>query len=260
MSKLIQLKKIISIKEAANHLTKTWNEDVIESDILQLGLDHHLTLSVNFNNIKKAKCTPKSFINGVIPTTLSYPESRFRKEILTIDGIWDLLMIGDEILSIRSKIQELADGVKPLLDALKNSDTNYNAGTYLKNEEGLMYQIHSQEDLKEYIEQGEVWPWHGLPDDSVLVVRTSELNRLISTFTNSESISIKQQEKPLVDSERDSLLKIIIGIAIKRYKYDHNSNKSGTPTAIKHDLEQLGIDLDVDTIRKHLKAASAKLH
>ena len=50
MKKLYQLKKWLNIEDAARHLTIVFGEPVSEADVLQLGLDGHLKLSVNFVN------------------------------------------------------------------------------------------------------------------------------------------------------------------------------------------------------------------
>lgn len=67
------------------------------------------------------------------------------------------------------------------------------------------------------------------------------------------------EDKPLVTSERDSLLKLVIGMAVQGYSYNPEAKKSGTVAEIKSDIEQLGLALDDDTIRSYLKQASAKL-
>ena len=86
MSKLIQLKKILTIKEAANYLTKCWNEDVVEADILQFAFDRHLTLSVHFINPNKVQCTQKHIVDGVISTAYSYDEEYHQKITITMNN------------------------------------------------------------------------------------------------------------------------------------------------------------------------------
>jgi hypothetical protein len=58
-SKLLKLKEWLTISETAKHLSIMFGEDVTEADVLRLGLDRHLTLSVNFVNYAKAKCGDK---------------------------------------------------------------------------------------------------------------------------------------------------------------------------------------------------------
>ena len=63
------------------------------------------------------------------------------------------------------------------------------------------------------------------------------------------------REKPLSTRERETLLKIIIGLAITGYGFNPTKGRSGTPQDIANDLEVLGIGVSVDTVRKKLDEA-----
>lgn len=54
----------------------------------------------------------------------------------------------------------------------------------------------------------------------------------------------------------DSLLKIIISMAVDGYGYDPNQTKSPTAAEIQKASEKLGISIDVDTVRKWLKKSA----
>lgn len=56
--------------------------------------------------------------------------------------------------------------------------------------------------------------------------------------------------------ERDTLLKIVIGMAVKGYGYDPDQQRSGTVREIVSDLELVGAALDADTVRKWLRQAA----
>jgi hypothetical protein len=95
-----------------------------------------------------------------------------------------------------------------------------------------------------------------LPSDAVLVMRPSELEAFIGRIGEPNS----SKEKPLSGSERDSLLKLVVVMAVKGYGYDpFSTKKSTTVSEIESDLAQLGIALTDDTIRKYLKEAVSKL-
>ena len=55
--------------------------------------------------------------------------------------------------------------------------------------------------------------------------------------------------------ERESLLKMVAGMAIRRYRYDPHAHRSVTPQAIASDLALIDLSLDADTIRRHLRQA-----
>jgi hypothetical protein len=47
---LHKLRECLTIPEAAAHLSTAFGESVTEADVLRLGLDDHLTLSINYVN------------------------------------------------------------------------------------------------------------------------------------------------------------------------------------------------------------------
>ena len=65
-----------------------------------------------------------------------------------------------------------------------------------------------------------------------------------------------QSERPVSTRERESLLKLVMGMAIACYKFDPKASRSTVCSAIVSDLETVGISLDVDTVRKWLKVAA----
>jgi hypothetical protein len=60
-------------------------------------------------------------------------------------------------------------------------------------------------------------------------------------------------EKSLHTKERESLLKLVIGMAEAGYKYDPSAAKSDVPGKIVSDLLMLGLKIDVGTVRKYLE-------
>jgi hypothetical protein len=63
-------------------------------------------------------------------------------------------------------------------------------------------------------------------------------------------------EKQLGARERESLLKVVIGMAVGGYSYDTKAGRSDRPTEIAGDLERAGVPLDLDTVRKWLREAA----
>lgn len=83
--------------------------------------------------------------------------------------------------------------------------------------------------------------------------RIEELNKRIGELA-SEPLQAKS-EKPMHAKERESLLKLIIGMAIKGYGHDPKAARSTTAKEIANDLALAGISLDEDTVRKYLAEA-----
>jgi hypothetical protein len=66
-------------------------------------------------------------------------------------------------------------------------------------------------------------------------------------------------EKPLSTRERDTLLKLVIGMAVKKYKFDPQANRGTAVPAIVDDLNCIGITLDQKTVRKWLNEGAELL-
>jgi hypothetical protein len=66
-------------------------------------------------------------------------------------------------------------------------------------------------------------------------------------------------EKSLSTRERDSLLKLVIGMAVKGYRYDPAQKRSDIIPDIVGDLQLTGVPLDADTVRKWLREAAELL-
>ena len=80
-------------------------------------------------------------------------------------------------------------------------------------------------------------------------------------FMNGKVISgsTEIEEKPLGTRERETLLKIIIGMAKDAYGYDPNASRSPFPKELEGILDELNISVSDDTIRVKLKEASELL-
>ncbi len=66
----------------------------------------------------------------------------------------------------------------------------------------------------------------------------------------------KPKQESLSTKERNTLLKMIVGMAIRAYKYEPKSKNNGVAIEeIRQDLEEKGIPLSDDTIRNYLKEA-----
>lgn len=66
----------------------------------------------------------------------------------------------------------------------------------------------------------------------------------------------KGRSGELLATERDSLLKLVIGMAIDGYGFDPSAAKSPIPKQISDALQSRGLQLTDDTVRKWLKEAA----
>ena len=73
---------------------------------------------------------------------------------------------------------------------------------------------------------------------------------------SAEKAEAKVEQGALHPRERDTLLKLVIGMAMDSYRYDPAAPRSKVPAEIAADLEKKGITVTDDTIRKWLKQAA----
>lgn len=81
---------------------------------------------------------------------------------------------------------------------------------------------------------------------------------LLAAFGNPQDQDIRPQylrsnEQALHTKEKESLLKLVIGMAVEQYAYNPKAARSDTVKNIASDLAHLGISLDIGTIRKFLR-------
>jgi hypothetical protein len=170
MSKLLKLKKWLTVPEAARHLAIVFGEEVSESDVLRLALDGHLKLSVNFVNHAKAKCGKVVAIENAkyrelspefvahLPIAVEHKGKplmmlqglnlndkevlELEKEVVTLDGVYDLPMIGNERLDIEHECQQLTNGPAVTLQGLD--------GAFVEGRDGRLCQLQESYDENEY--------------------------------------------------------------------------------------------------------------
>lgn len=256
MSKLFKLKQWLTLEGAADHLSTVFGEPVSVADLLQLALDGHLKLSVNFVNHANAKYgnivpiehakisvwsdnhkeTDKKFPFAIPITTKpctfgQLPEEIKKKlkepgyfittdginidiengkvlelesKIETLEGVWDLLMLGSERLDVEHRFHQETGGPEVTLVYLD--------GVFVGRPDGqicqLVERLPRQQCNEPYNNPQNFYPAGGLPDDSVLVVRTKALIEFLDGLNDSEAA----QETPLTERAETTYLNIIGGL------------------------------------------------
>lgn len=305
MTKLLKLKKWLTLDEAVNHISSVLGEPVKVADLYRFALDGHLILSADFVNgvrVRKGqwvnfKDVELELITPLVDTgdgrLIGIPKNgefivdserciRFEKYITTVDGIWDLAMIGSERLDIEHNYQHLVSGPDV---------TNVCLGGAFIQKDNVVCQVQESVDENEYMEGSKAWirkiedylankkikkkiaksmrercsserekfieNKKNRPaienyyeadldvDDFIIVIRTNEVTRFIQTL---EQTSVN--EKPLSATERNTLL-VLIGAMCKELKID--PNQRGVAGSLVAMTENLGASLSDDTIRSILK-------
>ena len=99
--------------------------------------------------------------------------------------------------------------------------------------------------------------WLGIVEakDAQIAALQTRLGSVDSQANQPDSLP----EQEIGARARDSLLKLVIGMAVAAYVYDPKAARSDKPSEIASDLERAGVSLDVDTVRKWLREAAELL-
>lgn len=115
MSKLLNLKKWLTIDEAIKYLSDILEEEITLKDIYQLVLDFELVLSIKFNKPHDAVIGYPAN-TGEITETQNSSEAilysnevckeliQFKDDVVKIEGVWDLTMFGGDKVTIERRL------------------------------------------------------------------------------------------------------------------------------------------------------------
>lgn len=272
VKKLLNLKPWLTIPDAARRLSVSFGEDVTEADVLRLGLDGHLTLSVNFVNyamgcpgriVPMADANPRTvpslcgkFLVELFDGLLIGDDRVLKLDprIVKIAGTWNLLMQGAERLNIEDRYQFLTSGPLVELINLSGPIVWQPGGAYCQLQTRFSKDerprpkdpLSPEELLNSFSDPSNYYPAHRLPDDSVLVVRTSALQELEARLVEPAGGA----EKPVERRERATLLVVIAALA-KMAKIDV-TKPSAAALAIESQTALMGSRVASRNIENHL--------
>jgi hypothetical protein len=253
VSKLFKLKEWVTVSDAARHLSQIVNEPVSEADIYQMALDGHLKISVYFPNRAKARLGrvipykdvprrvlppvdekgPITYVDGYPLYDLpegKLPESEtpfihFEKEVVSIDGVWDLAMQGNERLDIEYDLQQLIGGPDVTMFNIEGTFLNRKDGMWAALQQTFPDRVIVDAEGKEKSIKASYYPAEGLGADCTRVVRVSEIMALQSKLDGSAL------NKALSTRERNTLL-VLIGVLCKEVSGDFWSGSSTSSVRI----------------------------
>lgn len=303
MSQLFKLREWLTLDEAAAHISNILGEPATIAELYRLALEGHLTLSVDFVNktdARKGKWVKTEQVEfdfrelDISGKKLDVPFPKnceirvseddwiaLEKPVVSIDGIWDLTMVGGEKLDIEHKYQQLTSGLEVTLVTIDGAfvqqgdvvcqlqedfEDNPCAPGSRAYEKELEEHIATENiiadtakdlwekfeaDRKKFLEERKnrpredgYYPAGGLPEDSALVIRANEIARFIQSLEDAPA-----PEKPLTSKERNSLL-VLIGALCN--EVDIDPNERGVAISLVRMTEIIGAPLTDDTIRKIL--------
>jgi hypothetical protein len=261
MGKLFNLKEWLTVADAARHLSIVFGEDVTEADVLRLGLDKRLRLSIflagDYVYAKRVHKRP-------IPEFLTTKSENFHCEldhdwwlsveddqIFRLAGVLDLPMIALDRLEIENEYRRLINGTEVGSDG--------GEGIYIE-DNGQLYALYDQHPppwhmeiappggIEQYMRQSAMKNYslsEEIPGHSIIVVRTQALRELEASL-NTTSTS---PEKPLETTERNTLLTLIAALCADA---SINPQDRGAAGRIVRMTEALGAPVSDDTVRRWL--------
>ena len=219
MSKLLKLKRWLSVPDAARHLTILLGEEVSEADMFRLALDGHVTLSVNLVNGARGRLgsfVPREqvvweavpSIDGLrvveMPDGIALRDGSaitLFSEVSNIKGLWDLPLIGAEALDVEHRCQQLTGGPPVTMVHLD--------GAFVRNGDVWCQLLEQSEQCEPDQRPFFLYPAGAMPEDAVFVFRTDELARFQAELSKADDLERKAAAPLAARSEATYL--IIIG-------------------------------------------------
>jgi len=273
MRKLSKLRQWLTIEEAARHLTLVLDEEVTSADVLRLGREKHLTVSVDFVNgayahlgrvcsfpelvaLRGAEDTSVTSLISLLGKTPSQEDRflSFEGEAVRVSGVWDLSMQGDEAYMVDGMFHELTGGPR-VNGSMGGGIVRRSGGEYaqiLDRHGGEEVETRSGKTQSPYFYS----PARGLGADVALVVRTEALTEFQQRLLEP---TVTDKPDRLAPRERTTLLTLVVGMAIDAYAYDPTATRSPTSREISDCLQVHGLSVDDDTIRKYLKEGASTI-
>jgi len=203
MSKLAQFRRWLELDSAAQYLSTVWGENVTPADVLRLGLDGKLTLSVHLVNLGYGRevdvvpveslqweelpnpLDPSAMIripDGEAMNATQAMKVRKTDTASKLEGVYDIPMIGAEQIQIENAYQEAVGGPPAELVRLCGAFVRQGGRTYQVLERWPRNKHHEARNKgKPYMHLDWFFPSQELPAGSVLVVRTDALRELEPT-------------------------------------------------------------------------------
>jgi hypothetical protein len=169
----------------------------------------------------------------------------FEKEVVSIDGMWDLAMQGNERFDVEYDLQRLIGGPDVTMFNIEGTFLNRQDGMWAALQQRVPDRVNVDVEGREKRINASYYPAEGLGADCVRVIRVSELMALQSKLDGNAL------NNTLSTRERNTLL-VIIGVLCKELRLDY-TRWAKTAGLIESSAALLGVSIGESTIEKHLK-------
>jgi hypothetical protein len=261
---LFNLREWVELEDAARYLSILVGEETRPDDVLRLGLDGHLSLSVRFVTAVTALCGKTiplenaerrlmptldgtEFITTINGTLLRDQQEVivFEDKIFTLVDVWDLPLLESD----RHEIEDLYERIQGRNPELYNLEGFYVRKGDIYGKLMNRFEKGQVQLVEPYYNPRNFYPSDRLPSDAVIVVRTDALQQFASHLAIGDE---RSRERPLQRRERTTLLTIVAALA-HMAKLDL-TKPSKAAAAIESETTRMGSRVAARTIENHLKA------
>ncbi|NBB88874.1 MAG: hypothetical protein GVX96_03675 [Bacteroidetes bacterium] len=260
MSKLFTLKDWYRLEDAAKRLRTTLNEDVSIEDLLQLAIENRLPLSwyarhVPFQQmILQTKIYRKSespeFMKDLFPEDCEV----FYREVYMPEG--EVVHLTGQFKLIFEECGALQDWVHSFLTHTGGELITLD-GFLVEDENGFIWRrqeyISNSSGLRNLGKNGQYIPSGEFPPLSELVINHKHLEEFEKELTK------PQKSSTAITKERETLMRMVAGMAMAWYGYNPNAKKNESITEITNDLARVGVKISPHTVRKWLRKGNELL-
>ena len=276
----MQLKKWLTIDDAANYLSALFSEPVDTKDILQLALEEHLKLSINFTkviDVMEVSISPFSETTST-PSPDGFGQVNFEDkayhvstspQLIKVDGLWDLKLVGGgedyikasllNFLELNSQVQNSVSGIYIERDnktyCLYEKHKDYDEDNSLFLLDSFLENIIKIENTG--LDDGYYKPMPTIPSHAFLVVSRSSLNefeqKIQSVNTPPVALESNTNNKPLDARVHTTLLIIVAALANKiGIDIDSDIDNALTVQKINGLIADIGFSFKDETIKSRL--------
>lgn len=218
--------------------------------------------------------------------------AEFFGDVERLNGIYDLSMFGSEYFDVEHKFQQLTGGPAVTLNNMNGVIVTDALGEHIQlhvpveGDAPLLWAGRDPQDVRvetsglnisaeearavvdaylkerETLEQNQraeefYCPARALPDNCVLVVRPAALFELQSYLASlDEAPLVKLKPAELVTRERDTVLKLLLTMAIEGFGHDPRAKRGEAVSKIADASQRHGMEVSDDTVRSYLKEAA----
>lgn len=277
----MQLKKWLTIDDAANYLSALFAEPVEPKDILQLALEKHLKLSLNFTKIVDVMEVVISQFSETPSesSTDNFGQVNFEDksyhvstspQLIKIDGLWDLKLFGSGEDYIKARLLNFLE--------VNSQVQNTDSGIYIErdNKTYCLYEKHKDYDEKNSLflldsffenviklentglDDGYYKPMPIIPSHAFLAVSLKSLKDFEHQVEIEDSQVSKNKKITDIESihpkERTTFLIIIAALAKKAgIDIDNEIALPETAKKINRFVDEIGFEFKLSTVQSKLE-------